>query len=60
MIEKTDIRVTITVEPPFNGLQFKVFLSFNIQFLGFKVSNFSIQFSKFQIFLSLIFKPTAP
>jgi hypothetical protein len=59
-IEKKDIRATIALEPLFHGLQFKVFLSFNIQFQGFKVSNFSIQFPKFKIFLSLIVKSTAP
>jgi hypothetical protein len=48
MTEKTDIRATSIVEPPFNGLQFEAFLSFNAQFQGFKVSNLSIGGSKGQ------------
>jgi len=60
MIEKADIRASITVECPFNGVQFKVFLYFNVNFQGFEVINFSVQFSKFKIFLSLIIKSTAP
>jgi hypothetical protein len=54
MTEKTDIRATIELEPPFNGLQFKVFFNPLIyQFQGFEVSNFSIQFPKFNDFPQL-------
>jgi len=59
-IEKTDSRASITVECLFNGVQFKVFLFFNIKLQGFEVINFSVQFSKFKIFLSLITKSSVP
>jgi hypothetical protein len=48
------------VEPSPNVPQFKIFPTFNIQFHSSWVNNLTLQFPPFNIFLTWVFKPTAP